>query len=245
MAVKDKGYARPELLVDTDWLQDRLLEPRIRVVDCGFWQSYTRAHIAGAVGVRRDHYFKDETTGSTFIDTTEQFASEMGALGIGDDTQVVAYDDFGGLWAARLWWALTYYGHQDVVVLDGGWRKWLREKRPITDTKPEMVEATFTPRTNHSIIATAEQVMSECIVDGVSDDQTKSGQVLLDVRSIEEYAGENDRGNARAGHMPGATHLEWLNFVTDDDIREFRPASELREILEAAGVTPDKKVTTY
>ena len=245
MAVKDKGYARPELLVDTDWLQDRLLEPRIRVVDCGFWQSYTRAHIPGAVGVRRDHYFKDETTGSTFIDTPEQFAAEMSALGIGNETQVVAYDDFGGLWAARLWWALTYYGHQDVIVLDGGWRKWLREKRPITDTKPEMVEATFTPSTNHSIVATAEQVMSESIVDGVSDDAAKSGQVLLDVRSTGEYTGENDRGNARAGHMPGATHLEWLNFVTDDDIREFRPASELREILEAAGVTPDKTVTTY
>ena len=93
MAVKDKGYARPELLVDTDWLQDRLLEPRIQLVDCGAWASYTRAHIPGAVGVRRDNYFKAETTGSTFIDTPEQFAEEMAGLGISDETQVVAYDD--------------------------------------------------------------------------------------------------------------------------------------------------------
>jgi thiosulfate/3-mercaptopyruvate sulfurtransferase len=245
MAVKDKGYARPELLVDTDWLQDRLLEPRVQVVDCGFWASYTRAHIPGAVGVRRDHYFKDETTGSTFIDTPEQFAAEMAGLGIGNETQVVAYDDFGGLWAARLWWALNYYGHENVAVLDGGWRKWLREKRPITDTRPQRAEAAFTPRPNTSILATAEQIMTECISDSSTDGQTESGQVLLDVRSTGEYTGENDRGNARAGHMPGATNVEWLNFVTDDDIREFRPASELREILGAAGVTPDKKVTTY
>jgi thiosulfate/3-mercaptopyruvate sulfurtransferase len=245
MAVKDKGYARPELLVDTDWLQDRLLEPRIKVVDCGFWNSYTRAHIPGAVGIKRDHYFKDETTGSTFIDSPEQFAEEMGALGIGDDTRVVAYDDFGGLWAARLWWALTYYGHENVVVLDGGWRKWLREKRPITDTKPERGEATFTPKANTALLATAEQIMTECISDPLTDGSTKTGQVLLDVRSTGEYTGENTRGNARSGHMPGATHLEWLNFVTDDDIREFKPASELREILEAAGVTPEQTVTTY
>jgi thiosulfate/3-mercaptopyruvate sulfurtransferase len=245
MAVKDKGYARPELLVDTDWLQDRLLEPRVRVVDCGFWASYTRAHIPGAVGIRRDHYLKDPTPGSTSIETPEQFAAEMAGLGIGNETQVVAYDDFGGLWAARLWWALNYYGHQNVVVLDGGWRKWLRERRPITDTKPEMAEATFTPTANPSLIATADQIMAECIPDDANAVAAKSGEVLLDVRTIEEYTGENDRGNARAGHMPGATHLEWLNFVTDDDIQEFRPASELREILEAAGVTQDKKVTTY
>ncbi len=245
MAVKDKGYARPELLVDTDWLQDRLLEPRIQLVDCGAWASYTRAHIPGAVGVRRDNYFKAETTGSTFIDTPEQFAEEMAGLGISDETQVVAYDDFGGLWAARLWWALNYYGHDNVVVLDGGWRKWLREKRPITDTKPERGEATFTPKPNTSILATAEHIMTECLLDSPTGGETKSGQVLLDVRSTGEYTGENTRGNARSGHMPGATHLEWLNFVTDDDIREFKPASELREMLGVAGVTPDKKITTY
>ncbi len=245
MAVKDKGYARPELLVDPEWLQNRLLESRMRVVDCGFWESYTRAHIPGAVGVRRDHYFKDETTDRTFIDTPEQFAEEMGALGIDNDTQVVAYDDFGSLWAARLWWALTYYGHRNVVILDGGWRKWLREKRPITDTRPEMGEVTFTPGTNPSMLATAEQIMTEVIGDPATGDAAKSGEVLLDVRSNGEYIGENDRGNARAGHMPGATHLEWLNFVTDDDIREFKPASELRPMLEATGVTPDKRTTTY
>lgn len=245
MAVKDKGYARPELLVDTDWMQDRLLEPSIRLVDAGYWESYTRAHIPGAVGVRRDHYFKDPTTDRTFVDTPEQFAEEMGGLGIGDDTLVVVYDDFGSLWAARLWWALTYYGHTNVKVLDGGWRKWLRERRPITDSKPEMAPGTFTPNPNPALIASAEQVMGECIADETDTGATKSGEVLLDVRSIEEHTGENDRGNARAGHIPGATHLEWLNFVTDDDTREFKPASELRQMLEAAGVTPDKRVTTY
>ena len=87
--------------------------------------------------------------------------------------------------------------------------------------------------------------MTECLLDSPTGGETKSGQVLLDVRSTGEYTGENTRGNARSGHMPGATHLEWLNFVTDDDIREFKPASELREMLGVAGVTPDKKITTY
>ncbi len=244
MSVKDKGYARPDLLVDTEWLECHLLEPGIRIVDTGLWESYTRAHIPGAVGVRRDHYFKDPTSDRTFIDTPEQFAQEMSELGIGDGTLVVAYDDFGSLWATRLWWALTYYGHEQVKVLDGGWRKWLREGRPITDTRPETPVAEFTPDPNPSLIATAEQIMHECIGVGTGAGG-ESGEVLLDVRSVGEYTGQNDRGNARAGRMPGAKHLEWLEFVTDDDVKEFRHASELRAKLEAVGAAPDKRITTY
>ena len=243
MAVSDKGYARPELLADCDWLEGRLADPGVRVVDAGMWASYTRAHIPGAVGIRRDHYFKDPDSDRTFIDTPEQFAAEMAGLGIGDETQVVAYDDFGGLWATRLWWALSYYGHGGARVLDGGWRRWLREGRPVTDARPSAEPARFTPRPDPSLIATAEQIMSECLVGG--DGGTESGEVLLDVRSIEEFRGENDRGNSRAGHMPGAAHLEWLRFVTDDDVMEFRPATELRAMLEEAGATSDKRITTY
>ena len=161
LAIKDKGYARPELLVDTNWMQDRLLEPSIRLIDCGFWESYSRVHIPGAVGIKRDHYFKDPTTGNKFIDSPEQFAEEMERLGVGDDTQVVVYDDFGSLWATRLWWALKYYGHENVMVLDGGWRKWLRERRPMSDAKPEVASVKFTSKPNPAVIATARPAPSD------------------------------------------------------------------------------------
>ena len=241
MAVEDRGYARPELLVDTEWVERHLLDTGIRIVDAGYWHSYTRAHIPGAVGIRGDHYFKDPSTDRTFISSPEQFAREMGELGIGDDTLVVAYDDNSSLWATRLWWALSYYGHEQVRVLDGGWRKWLTEHRPMTDSRPSIEPASFTPRVNPSLVATAEQIMDECLPGPGAGGEFS--EVLLDVRSIGEFRGDNDRGNARAGHMPGAGHLEWLDLVSGSG--EFLPADEIRGKLEAVGATPDKRITTY
>ena len=234
MSSSQQGYARPEMLVDTAWLQDHLLEPRIRVVDCDPRDAYRRAHIPGAVGVK-DNYFKDPED-RTYVMTDEQIKAEMSSMGVGDDILVIAYDGFGSLYATRLWWVLSYFGHENVKVLNGGWNKWFAERRPLTNTVPEVEPAEFTPRRDPSILATLDQM---------NDDIGKTDAVLLDVRSIEEYTGENDRGNKRAGHLPAAVHLEWLDYVTADDVRTFKPAAELRQMFEAAGVTQDKRISTY
>ena len=234
MSSENQGYAHPEMLVETEWLQDRLLEDGIRIVDCDPRAAYRRAHIPGAVGVK-DNYFKNADD-RTFVMNEAQIKAEMATLGIGDDTSVVAYDGFGSLYATRLWWVLNYFGHESVRVLNGGWNKWFAEHRPMTNTEPEIESAEFTPRPNPAILATADQM---------KEDIDKTDAILLDVRSIEEYTGENDRGNARAGHLPGAVHLEWLDYVTSDEVQTFKPAAELRSMFEGAGVTPDKRVSTY
>ena len=229
-----QGYARPELPVGTDWLQEHLDDPLVRIVDCGPSDAYRRAHVPGAVGVD-DNYFKDPDD-RTHVMTAEQIAAEMSGLGIGDDTLVIAYDDFGSLYASRLWWVLSYYGHRDVKVLNGGWHRWLAEGRPVTGKVPTYGPARFSPAADTSILATAEELMETV---GASD------TVALDVRSIEEYTGENPRGTRRGGHVPGAVHLEWLNFVTSDQSREFKQAAELHGLLRDAGVTADKRIVTY
>jgi len=234
---KELNYTAPEFLADTQWLENNLSQPDIRVVDCGYWLSYKRAHIPGSVGIPGDHYFKDPSSNRTFISTPEQFENEMAELGINNNTLVISYDDFGSLWASRLWWVLKYYGHHRVKVLNGGWQKWLNEGRPITDVKPVIQKATFNTVVDQSILATAQQIMD---ID-VNDQEN----VIFDVRSIEEYAGENDRGNKRAGHIPGAKHLEWLNFVTDDKLMTFKQANEMVELLEPLRITANKKITTY
>ena len=202
---KDQNYVLPELLTNTEWLQNNISNKDIRIVDCGYWESYKRAHIPGAVGIPGDHYFKDPDTNRTFISNPEQFSREMSELGISNNTLVVAYDDFGSLWASRLWWVLKYYGHHSVKVLNGGWQKWLSEGRQITDVKPQIHKTKFNSAIDQRILATAEQIM------GI--DFNNPEKIVFDVRSDAEYRGQNDRGNKRAGHIPGAKHLEWLNFV--------------------------------
>lgn len=230
----DQNYARPEMLADTEWLAGHLQDLSIRIVDCDNRDAYRRAHIPGAVTFRGHHYLKTEE-GALHIMGPEQFAETMRALGIGDDTMVIAYDGFSSLYAARLWWALNYYGHTQVKVLNGGWDKWLAEGQPISNDLPQPPKATFTSRAHEELIARW---------DYVRDSIGRTDRTLLDVRSDEEWTGTNARGTKRGGRIPGAVHLEWLNYI-DRSTKQFKPGAELRAMFAQAGVTPEREVITY
>ena len=232
-AIETRGYANPQLLVSTDWLEEHLDDPAIRVVDTDLPDEHPRAHIPGAVPVQ-DHYYKQANR--VHIEGPQEFASTMSSLGIGDMTTVVAYDSDGSHYAARLGWSLNYYGHEDVKVLDGGLPKWFAEGRPLSREKPDVPPGSFTPRVRPAVYASKEDVLA-----AMGD----PAAVLLDVRADDEWTGENRRDCMRGGRIPGAVHLEWKNFMTGGDVPVFRPADELREMLAAAGITSDKKVITY
>jgi thiosulfate/3-mercaptopyruvate sulfurtransferase len=132
------GYARPELLAEPDWLSERGDDPHLRIIDCGDPAGYDRAHIPNAVRLVREEdtvevgspqWLKDPADRLHVLDA-EGVATLAEHLGISDDTTVVAYDDYNGSFATRLWWILTYYGHPDVKVLNGGWQRWLDEADP-------------------------------------------------------------------------------------------------------------------
>ncbi len=199
------------LLVSTGWLAEHLTDSNLRIVDI-------RGHVLPA-NQPTPHYFNHQADydqshipGATFIDWVqeitdpadprhaqiarpERYAAVMGRHGIGADTFVVAYDDAGGMFAARLWWSLNYYGHTRVVVLDGGWNKWTAEGRPVTTDVPVVQPALFTPVRNPAIYRDADQVAAAI---GTS---TR----LLDVRSAEEFRGDYARAQ-RTGHIPGAVN---------------------------------------
>ena len=145
----DKGklkYAHPEAIASTDWLQTHLKDDDIRIVDCSVNirvvdcsvsfinpNSYTEGHIPGAVSLEVMKQLSDPKGRVPWlILPSDQFESLMGKLGISNDTTVVVYDAFGGAWAARLWWALMYYGHNDVKMLNGGIRRWKAEGKCST-----------------------------------------------------------------------------------------------------------------
>lgn len=241
----EKGFMAPELLVDTDWLAAHLGDQDVRIVDMDPPAAHAKGHIPGAVSVGTNPNVKGGAD-PKLVATPEEVKALFETLGIGDSTRVVAYDNNRSNHAARLWWVLTYYGHHDVAVLDGGWVKWTRERRPIEVTSPvaghqgqyprrSFGHTTFTPRPQPRVLSTVESLRA-----AVGREDT----AVWDVRTLEEHTGASDRGNKRRGHVPGAVHLEWTRLVNERD-HTFKTADELGLLLAGAGVTLDKAVHTY
>ena len=230
-----EGFAHPEHLVDAAWVEAHKDDANVVVVDCDVDAGYNRGHISGAVLVP-DNYEKNPDTGRIHLMNPDQFKTMCEGLGIGDDTLVITYDNAQSLTAARLWWALNTYGHSDVKVLNGGWRRWVTEGREVSFARPQVSSNTgFTPKQDESMQVKVDQLKAACNLEDA---------VIWDVRSDGEWDGSTSRGNKRVGHIPGAVHLEWFN-VMDRQTHHFKPPDEIRRILADQGVTPDKKIYTY
>ena len=234
-----ENYTHPEYLVEPEWLAAHADDANVVVVDCDVDAAYNRGHIPGSVVVP-DNFEKDPDTGRVHLMNPEQFQAMCQRLGIGDDTLVITYDNSQSLYAARLWWALNTYGHSNVKVLNGGWRGWIAAvsdtRRGVGLERPAPAQGvTFTPNRDESLLVKVDELKEACSLDSA---------VIWDVRSDGEWDGSEPRGNQRAGHVPGAVHLEWFN-VMDRQTHRFRPASEIRQLLGDHGITPDKKVYTY
>lgn len=232
---KKPGYPRAELLAEPGWLLAHSEDEGIRIIDCSAPEAYKRAHIPGAAALGIHSWLKDPKD-PLHVMAPSAFAEAMGRLGVSDGTTVVAYDDAGGLLAARLWWVLRHYGHPSAKVLNGGWNRWLAEGRPISVEEARPQPATFTPRPDGSAM---------CTLDGLGASVTKGSVQVLDARSPDEWAGTNSHGNKRAGHLPRAANFEWSRALTQDSRRILRPAAELQDELARAGLDRDRPTVTH
>ena len=257
-------------LVSTAWLAEHLNDPDLRIVDVR-WHSryengkgisfddrdgYLEGHIPGAVFVGMIADLSDpEHPVADMLVAPEAFSQVMERLGIGNDTLVVAYDNMGlPLGSARLWWALSYYGHDRVRVLDGGLRQWLADGRPLSSEEPKVQTANFTAKLRSSWIADKQTVVAAL------DDP---GTLIIDCLSQEQYSGEDGKAlwGPRAGHIPGAINIPALANI-DPELADatseqrtqllkertsftFSPEQMLARLYEGAGVTPDREVITY
>jgi thiosulfate/3-mercaptopyruvate sulfurtransferase len=199
-------------------------------------EEYAQGHIPGAVYI---DWSKDIINPNDPVEAQvappEQFAAVMSQLGIGDEHLVVAYDSHpASQFATRLWWALRYYGHQQVVVLNGGLSKWQREKRPLDTVVPAYPPATFTPKIQPALRATAEDVLAMI---------GESGVRIVDARDKGQYTGAIVRGHGRPGHVPGAINIPREELIAGDGT--FRSNQELQEIFSNAQLTPDERVVAY
>lgn len=230
-------FPRPELIVEPAWLAEHLNDPDVRVIDCDPPEvAMLRAHIPNAVMLPIHPYFRNTETG-VGVATAEQAETIMRDLGVSGDTRVVCYDSSGGTLAARIWWVLWYYGHERAAVLNGGWTAWQAEGHP-TESEWTQPQPGDWSATQHDDRIAACEVMLPWV--GQAD------FVPLDVRAYSEWSGTQPNvANQREGHIPGAVHIEWREFVDWDNNTRLKSVDAIRERLETAGVTRDKRVVPY
>ena len=252
-------------LVETDWLAEHLLDSKLRIVDMR-WRAdgsgrkvYEAGHIPGAIHLdwQHDLNWTDKRGIRDLLLPSERFATVMEAVGISNDSLIIAYAETDHSGAARLWWALRYNGHDQVAVLNGGWTKWLAEGRAVSTDLPLHAPSRFTPQPRPRWLATADEI--EHAVN-----ETNPGVQLVDTRPPEQYSGHaiwTPRGSLflppgqdwiqvsagkvmRTGHIPGA-----LNVHASTNLNQFDwtylPLEELKDKMRNAGIEPDQRVITY
>jgi len=229
--INDDPYLNHELLAETDWLSMHLDDEDIRIVDLRHRDEYDKGHIKNAVHLNYADITGDDSVKRTF--PPENSAVILESLGIDRNTMVVAYDDDSGHYAARLFWILEYLGHNKARILNGGSRKWIKEKRGLTTNAHRINVSTFLPQPHPDRIATAEWILKH-----ISDPDI----VMLDVRRSSEYTGREIRA-MRGGRIPGSINIEWRESARDD--QTFKSSQELSDMFNKRGVFKDKEIMIY
>jgi len=234
-------YAHPEALASTDWLQTHLMDDDIRIVDCTVSfinpDSYNKGHIPGAVSLDVIRQLSDPNGRVPLLILPEsQFEKAMGNLGIGNDTKVVVYDAFGGSWAAKLWWALMYYGHDNVKILNGGLGKWKAEGRKIETEASLPTPTIFKAKTQASLIADIEDVKQAIEQENI---------YLVSALNADHHFGKKpfSPNLAPPGHIPSAINIPGPSNVKENGL--FLSPVELKEHWSKLKATPQDKVITY
>ena len=227
-----------ELFVEPAWLAQRLDKPGIVIVDMSNEPQYQRFHIPGARQLPVHLLSRRTRSGVSFSIGSENVVRLLGQLGIRRSDHVVIYDDMGGLNAGRLLWELDRIGHARVSILNGGLVSWVLEGRKVSNRPASYKPVNYgrPGKGREGVLATLDDIRAWLKDDG--------GEVLLDVRSREEYIG-NPRF-PRSGHIPGARWWEWSNSVDFENAFRHRPAAALRAELAKLGLRdPATPVTLY
>jgi len=234
-------YAHPEVLVTTQWVADHVNDPKIRLVEVDVDTSaYDQGHIAGAVGWNWQSQLQDNIRRDLIDKATLERL--LGQSGISNDTTIILYGDNNNWFAAYAFWQLKYYGHKDVRLMNGGRKKWLEEKRPLTTDAPKISTATYRATSpDESLRARKEQVFALL-------DKRGKGQ-LVDVRSVDEFTGKiiappgMSETAQRAGHIPSAANIPWSQAANEDGT--FKSVDQLKALYQGKGVTGQDETIAY
>jgi thiosulfate/3-mercaptopyruvate sulfurtransferase len=230
-------------LVETDWLEKHLHAPGLVILDATWTmpsepkrgrELFTEAHIPGALFFDIDELSDTSSPYPHMLPTPEKFSSRMKRMGVGDGMKIVVYDAKGIFSAPRAWWMFRVMGHEDVAVLNGGFKKWRAEGRPLEEG-PEALRSArhYSARRNSELVRDVTDV-----IHALQDGHTQ----IIDARGKARFEGHEvePRPAPRLGHMPGAKNVPYSALLTEEGA--MKPAEELRAIFEAAGIHPEKPV---
>ena len=246
-------FARPQYLVETDWLAQHLDDPNVRVLECTVYlhpdassplgsrvesgrAKWTEGHIPGAGFVDLREELSDKRSKLRFMmPPAEQFAEVMGRAGVGDSVRVVLYDRVVNMWAARVWWMLRAFGYENAAVLNGGWKKWTLEGRPVATDNGRRPPRMFVTKPRPDLIADKEAVLA-----GVGNRAT----CLLNALTPEQHQGTGGVAYSRPGRIAGSGNVAARDLV-DPATHAYLPSEVLRDRFAAAGALHAGKVITY
>ena len=235
------GYASPEVLVSTDWALEHRKDPGLRYVEVDVdTGEYDKGHIEGAIGWNWKTQLQDQIRRD--IPSQDQIEKFLGESGITPKTGIILYGDNNNWFAAYAFWLLKYYGHADVRLIDGGRKKWIAERKPMSPEIPHY------GREVYRVVVVQNDLRAHR--DFVYARLNDKAHGLVDVRSVDEYTGKIlappgiPELSLRAGHIPGAKNIPWSQAVREDG--SFKSADELRALYESKGVHPGlDEVTAY
>jgi len=223
------------LIIEANELAPLLGQDGLLVVDLCQEPTYNQYHIPGAVHVEYGQIIAANPPVNGLVPETADLERLFSALGISNDTHVVAYDDEGGGKAARLLWTLEIMGHQRMSMLNGGLYAWANDGHQLDAGVVEATPATFVSHYSAQPIAETDYILQNL---------DSADVVLIDARSADEYSGRQMMA-ARGGHIPGAKHWDWQEIMDPLNNQRFKSTSDLEQALTDRGVTPDKQVITY
>jgi len=238
------GYAHPEVLCETDWVENNLKSQNLRILEVDYdpENAYRQGHIPSAHLVWWKRDINDPLRRD--IINKQQFEALMSRFGATPETELIIYGDFNNWFAAFAFWVFKYYGHRKLKIMNGGRKKWEMEKREYTKDEPAPESTKYTARP-------ADEGVRAYMPDIRRAIDKAEQTVLVDVRSPKEFNGEITappeypmEHAQRGGHIPGAKNIPWAQAVKDAD-GSFKSVEELKALYEGKGVTPDKHVIAY
>jgi thiosulfate/3-mercaptopyruvate sulfurtransferase len=223
------------LLIEPEVLEKTIGSKELLIVDLSKAETYARLHVPGAVHLDYARIVAASPPVMGLLPDDDTLRDVLSSLGCHPDRHVVAYDDEGGGRAARLLWTLEIAGHPHHSLLNGGLHAWANEGHPCDNTPVTATPAASEVAHNGTPLASREYILERL---------HSPDTALLDVRSPDEYHGIRKYAE-RAGHIPGAVNLEWTRTMDPQRNLRFQPDGELRRMLAAIGITPEREVITY
>ncbi len=233
-------------LVSTSWLREHLIDSDVRIVDAAYRmpamrppaaaEEYAARHIPGAVFFDVDVIADRTSSLPHMLPKADQFARDVGGLGIGNDDLVVIYDRGDYMGAPRAWWMFGVFGHDRVKVLDGGLKKWIAESGATESASVTPAPKTFQARLNEKRVRGLEDIRKNVEV---------RAEQVIDARSRERYEGTAPEPwpGRRSGRIPGSLNVPFTDLI-DPATGEMRRVSELQKIFSAAHADLSRPIVT-